>query len=60
MLFKGLYDDILDLQEMHNKNWTLGDETESLLAILQTDQAQGKMEEWDVINLIQQLCMSKF
>jgi len=56
---KGLYDDILDLQDMHNKNWSVGDEATSLLAILQTDHAQGKMYEWDVVILIQQLCMSK-
>ena len=44
---------------MHNENWSVGDEATSLLAILQTDHAQGKMKEWDVVNLIQQLCMSK-
>ena len=44
---------------MHNENWSVGDEAESLLAILQTDHAQGKMYEWDVVILIQQLTMSK-
>ena len=44
---------------MHNESWKVGDEATSLLAILQTDHAQGKMEEWDVLNTIQQLTMSK-
>jgi len=44
---------------MHNESWKVGDEATSLLAILQTDHAQGKMEEWDVVNTMQQLTMSK-
>jgi len=58
-LAQGLYDDILDLQDMHNETWSVGDEPTSLLSVLQTDHAQGKMEEWDVVIVIQGLAMSK-
>ena len=44
---------------MHNESWSVGDEPTSLLAVLQTDHAQGKMEEWDVVIVIQGLAMSK-
>ena len=44
---------------MHNETWSIGDEPTSLLAVLQTDHAQGKMEEWDVVIVIQGLAMSK-
>lgn len=53
-----LIDEVIILLDEHNKHWEVGDESISLISVLETDNHNGLIKEWDVIHTLHTLVLA--